>query len=571
MMIQYGQTTAVINGLKDAMQGGKQWLGMDQSIQQLSLPDIHFFETYDRAFDFQEFNQQQQKEIVLLPVELTYEYLVDQLREAYGMGQLQPTITVETKFIQDLYEHIKVELGFAHLVEQMDAFDWTKVFYDPLEANTEAESFEDKVQFNKLETLIEELSEFAGLDEHSYVKIAELLHHYWDGEPMEVQIEKVLQGNSMKHNSAVSMVKENEHPISNEVLDLARIALANGRQWMAYNHSLYLIEKGDVQFFSSKEDAQGFAINNLSDRDAFQVIHFRSPEDILRQIPYGNQSILSLNQTTMNMENLQYLKDNIKYTGFGEALYPELEKNITAKKDEFQLHFTTQIGNRPFEAVLDFRKSNTSDMYFFNRYKASVERSNGEKISQSFPINKGKGVTAKEAYNLLQGRAVKKEMTNAKGEEYQAWIQLDFDNKDEKGNFKLNKYNENYGYELRDSIAQFPVLELDGGEKEKDLIRSLEKGNAQSATIDKNGEQMKVFLEANPKYKTLNIYDEHFKMMKHDELPRVEKAQSVSQGQAKGEKNDTLQQKEKQGKGQKEGQGLLAKKRTRQNKGVKLS
>ena len=167
------------------------------------------------------------------------------------------------------------------------------------------------------------------------------------------------------------------------------------------------------------------------------------------------------------MENLQYLKDNIKYTGFGEALYPELEKNITARKEEFQLHFTTQIGNRPFDAVLDFRKSNTSDMYFFNRYKATIEKSNGEKVSQSFQINKGKGVTAKEAYNLLQGRAVKREMTNAKGEEYQAWMQLDFDNKDEKGNFKVNKYNENYGYELRESIARFPVLELDGGDKEK--------------------------------------------------------------------------------------------------------
>ena len=570
-MIHNLQTAGVINGLKDAMQGGKPWLGINQSIQQLSITDIHFFETYDRAIDFKEFNQQQQKKIALLPVELTYEYLVDQIREAHAIGQAQPSIVIDAEFIQDLYESIKADLLFAHLVEEMDAFDWSKVFYDPLEANIEAESFEDKAQFNKLETLIEGLGAFAAVDEQSYIKIADLLQHYWVGEPMEVQIENVLAGNLSKRDSTVNMVKENDHPISSEVLDIARIALANGKQWMAYNHSLYLIEKSDVHFFASKEEAKTFVTNNHSDKDAFQVIEFRSPEDILRQIPYGNQTILSLNQTTMNMENLQYLKDNIKYTGFGEALYPELEKNITAKKDEFQLHFTTQIGNRPFEAVLDFRKSNTSDMYFFNRYKASVERSNGEKISQSFPINKGKGVTAKEAYNLLQGRAVKKEMTNAKGEEYQAWIQLDFDNKDEKGNFKLNKYNENYGYELRDSIAHFPVLELDGGDKEKDLLRSLEKGNAQSATIDKNGEQMKVFLEANPKYKTLNVYDEHFKMMKHDELPTVEKVQSVSQGQAKEQKNDTRQQKEKQGKEQKQGQGLLAKKRTRQNKGVKIS
>jgi hypothetical protein len=184
-------------------------------------------------------------------------------------------------------------------------------------------------------------------------------------------------------------------------------------------------------------------------------------------------------------------------------------------------------------------------MYFFNRYKASIEKSNGEKIEQSFQITKGKGVTAKEAYNLLQGRAVKREMTNAKGEEYQAWMQFDFDNKDEKGNFKVNKYTENYGYDLRESIARFPVFELDGGDKEKDLLRSLEKGNAQMATMDKDGEQIKVFLEANPKYKTINVYDEQFKMMKHEELPKVANGQRIQQVQ-------------------------ISKKRVRNQKGVKV-
>jgi len=577
MMIHHGQTTAVINGLQDAMQDGKSWLGIHQTVQQLSITDLHFFETHDRALDFSEFNQQQQKQIVLLPVELTYEYLVDRLREAYQEGQMQPSIIVETKYIQDLYEIIQDQLNFARLAEQMDDFDWSKVFYDPLEANTEAESFEDKQQFNRLETLMEELSLFAIIDEASRTKVSELLHHYWEGEPMESQVEMILDGNFLKRDQSVSMVKENEHPISSDVLDLARIALAGGKQWMTYNHSLYLIEKTDAHFFLSEGEAKTFAADNLSDRDSYQVLHFRSPEDILRQIPYGNQSILSLNQTIMNMENLQYLKDNIKYTGFGEALYTELEKNIGAKKDEFQLHFNTQIGNRPFDAVLDFRKSNTSDMYFFNRYKASIEKANGEKIEQGFQITKGKGVTAKEAYNLLQGRAVKREMTNSKGEEYQAWMQLDFDNKDEKGNFKVNKYTENYGYDLRESIARFPVLELDGGDKEKDLLRSLEKGNAQMATMDKDGEHVKVFLEANPKYKTINVYDEQFKMMKHEELPKVANGQRVQQdqkiGEPKQEVKQTNSQQEKQTekkRSQKNEKGLISKKRVRNQKGIKI-
>lgn len=37
-----------------------------------------------------------------------------------------------------------------------------------------------------------------------------------------------------------------EHPISDEVLEVATIALSNGHKWMAYNNSIYFIDKKDV-------------------------------------------------------------------------------------------------------------------------------------------------------------------------------------------------------------------------------------------------------------------------------------------------------------------------------------
>lgn len=126
----------------------------------------------------------------------------------------------------------------------------------------------------------------------------------------------------------------------------------------------------------------------------------------------------------MNNENLQYLTDNIKYMGFGETLKAELERNMGEGKGEFQLHFKAEINKKPFEATLNFRKSDSTDMYFFNNYHASLEKSNGEKNEQTFYLNKGKGVTAKEAYNLLDGRAVHKDLTTKEGQPYKAWIQL---------------------------------------------------------------------------------------------------------------------------------------------------
>ena len=101
--------------------------------------------------------------------------------------------------------------------------------------------------------------------------------------------------------------------------------------------------------------------------------------------------------------------------------------------------FNAEVNKKPFEAVLQFRKSDSSDMYFLNSYHASLERSNGEKVDQTFYLNKGKGITAKEAYNLLEGRAVFKELANKAGYPYKAWLRLDFESKDKNNNHEMKQ------------------------------------------------------------------------------------------------------------------------------------
>ncbi len=133
----------------------------------------------------------------------------------------------------------------------------------------------------------------------------------------------------------------------------------------------------------------------------------------------------------MNEQNLQYLKDNIKYLGFGEKLFPELQSNMEQGFPEFQLKTQTEFNKDKIGAELYFKKSETNDMYFLNRYDATLEKSNGEKLSQPFYLNKGNGVTIKEAYNLLHGRAVNKDLVNKEGQKYNAWVQLDLKDKNE--------------------------------------------------------------------------------------------------------------------------------------------
>ena len=39
----------------------------------------------------------------------------------------------------------------------------------------------------------------------------------------------------------------------------------------------------------------------------------------------------------MNQKNLDYLKEGLKYLGFGEGLNEKLTENVSQQKDQFQL------------------------------------------------------------------------------------------------------------------------------------------------------------------------------------------------------------------------------------------
>jgi hypothetical protein len=77
----------------------------------------------------------------------------------------------------------------------------------------------------------------------------------------------------------------NEHPLSDEVVELINIALSKGEHRMAYNQSLYFNDKEDVRFFKLQNEAKEFANDHLSDRDVYQVIYFNSIVDIFTKFP----------------------------------------------------------------------------------------------------------------------------------------------------------------------------------------------------------------------------------------------------------------------------------------------
>ena len=156
----------------------------------------------------------------------------------------------------------------------------------------------------------------------------------------------------------------------------------------------------------------------------------------------------------MNQKNFEYLRDQVKFTGFGEGPENDLREKMRQQVPEFQLFHHAKFGNDAAVAVLQFKKSDQSDMYFFNRYEVALKpEQSQDRIKQTFYINRGNNITLKEAYNLMNGRAVNKDLTNKEGQVYNAWLQLDFKQTDGNSNYKIKQFHQNYGYDLEQALA----------------------------------------------------------------------------------------------------------------------
>ena len=244
----------------------------------------------------------------------------------------------------------------------------------------------------------------------------------------------------------------------------------------------------------------------------------------------------------MNQRNFEYLKTQLKYTGFGEALSEQLAANIQKQQAQFTLVHRANYGKDQLSAALHFSKSLESDLYFFNNYKAVIQKpEKPQGPAQTFYIGReGANITLKEAFNLLDGRSVFKDMTTKEGRLYQAWLQLDFKQSLPSGNFKINQFTKNYGFDLISALQKLPLKEMQVQSDRIRIIESLQKGNRHSVTLLSGQSDQKVFIEANPQFKAIILYDSNYVRInqaasqKESQQTSVSEKQSEQRTQARG-------------------------------------
>lgn len=215
---------------------------------------------------------------------------------------------------------------------------------------------------------------------------------------------------------------------------------------------------------------------------------------------------------------LNYLKNQVKYLGMGESekLHKDLENAILSPDKDVDVKVEYNNPDRLMKGNtisfdLHIGKGEQGGV-FLNSYTANLTMKNGEERSQSFKVQKENNITAKEAINLLEGRAVKIEHDKVDKEtgeisRTESFIKLKLkDEKTEYGNYKYEWYNKGYGVDVEDIMNKSNLVFADDTQRER-TKKHLEKGNITEVSFVHDKKEIKGFAVLNPQYKQLNLYD----------------------------------------------------------------
>lgn len=323
-----------------------------------------------------------------------------------------------------------------------------------------------------------------------------------------------------------------------EILNQLEIFSSYNSTQKTSNHQNNMLseQRFSERYLEEKEaTSSGFMIEDIIDDNEIHtkensVVQLNSQHNINPQ----KKSIMEKQEMTP----LENLKNQLKFHGFGEneQLHQDLEKALNLDEKKFTLHTKSDktLPGNEVEFTLKFGKSDEGKVYF-NSYNATLKNEKGETFSHNFSANKENSFTAKEAVNLLEGRAVKTEFLNPTTDEKEpAFVKLNFgEDKTDYGNYKLEVYNKNYGVDVAQIVEKSNLI-FDKPEYKDNIIKSLEKGNIVKVKFSHEDQLMEGKAILNPQYKSLNLYDQDMNRINTNKPSQnVEESQKHDKGNAR--------------------------------------
>lgn len=200
--------------------------------------------------------------------------------------------------------------------------------------------------------------------------------------------------------------------------------------------------------------------------------------------------------------NTDVLKEDLRRMGFSD-IFEKVQEKINQGHNQFSIPISIFLDDR---IRMDYKVSFAGDGNGGHQIKGfdatlNDQRKPSDNKMQFFEHKRSNGIDAVQAYHLLCGRSLEREGI---------WCQLDFNDRDEKGNYLLKDYRTGPEYDLMEKLKQLPLKNMDVDEKQK-LIGGLKAGERKEVTFVLDGHEKRIYIEANPQFRSLTIYDEHSK------------------------------------------------------------
>ncbi|MBZ4033847.1 hypothetical protein K6T82_03660 [Flavobacterium sp. 17A] len=207
--------------------------------------------------------------------------------------------------------------------------------------------------------------------------------------------------------------------------------------------------------------------------------------------------------------NKKTLEEQLIKSGFHVA-YGKVLEHMQEQQLNFSIPVSYHISeNERLEHSLQFVKD-SQGAYQFDGFRSILhnDSSPSSRSTHYFKNEKTESFNAAEAYEMLAGRAVLKSGT---------WKQFNFNDKDLNENYLMHEFPQAYGYNVSNALRTVP-LKNDDYETFESLADSLKKGRREEVLLMIQGREMKVFLEANPRFKTLNFYNDRMQKLSLAEI-----------------------------------------------------
>lgn len=234
---------------------------------------------------------------------------------------------------------------------------------------------------------------------------------------------------------------------------------------------------------------------------------------------------------TKNEEGKNMVK---KLENFSEAI-----DFFKAQKGNSELAVGKDAANKSMVANMEESKIN----YVSREYKRDFY---SPPLPQTFWLDHGKGFTKEQAANLVQGRSVyRDDLLSREGKPYSAWMQLDTEKeRDRNSNLTFRQFTDAYGYDVKALLDDYKIKETTDPKKAAALETSLMNGNRPLVTVEKDGQETKMYLETAVRYGKLNFYREDGKPEKREQFQKetgLEMSNTFTKKMEQGKEKDVAQ------------------------------